>query len=177
MRQVVPMVALWAAAATDTAAAHARADKAEADRGWQDFLDRAAMGGAGTLHRITKPLPADAAPVVVGGMQLLDPREVVAAKRAAWAQVWQCGEPVQEELPAPWLHHQQGELPPLSVESFQLVLTKFKGATGMGSDLVHPQDPFPSARTPSSASSTSSWPSRGRASGRSTAPASTTGSS
>ena len=114
-------------------------DSREQARGWASFLDRACLGGAGALHRITKPVPVIKPPRTGRhAPRTGDPLSIVEAKRREWGEVWQVGQPAQQAA-RPWELMLPSGLPPITAQDLEAVQGIFKARTSVGADLIHPR--------------------------------------
>eukprot|EP00974_Lingulodinium_polyedra_P078474 7599397-Lingulodinium_polyedra.AAC.1 len=74
--------------------------------------------------------------------------QVVAHKRAEWAEVWQVASPKQEQMPRPWLSHSWVGLPPMELQHFEASFGHYKRNAGIGADGFHPRCPQDLAQGP-----------------------------
>jgi len=113
--------------------------KKEEQKSWSAFLDRAAMGQAGLLHKLSKP-------VVMWRPRLdhseqgdtQDPLKAADVVRAEWAAEWRVDEPLQPRQ-RPWETSEVEPMPAITAEQVQIAGRSFKEHTGVGADLVHPR--------------------------------------
>ena len=99
-----------------------------------------AEGGAGSLHKMTKPTAWRR------GVQVLEEVERDCEEKGKeWAKHWQCNTEVQEPEDKPWrnveLRSLEEGLPRMKEGHLEKAAGSYKGATGVGCDVFHPKVP------------------------------------
>ena len=106
---------------------------------WTNFLEEAAAGGAGMLHRLSKPAQVWQPRASAGeSAKQACPLAAAAAARATWADEWRVQVDDLQTGPQPWLTYKV-DLPALEAGSLIAVGSRFKKHTGVGADRVHPR--------------------------------------
>ena len=104
-----------------------RRNKERAD--WNEFLDEISTGGAGGLHRMTRPTQQWQPRASAGaGAKQACPLAAAEAAKLDWAKEWRIHEERWQEGDHPWLHHQVN-LPPLKEGSLINIGKRFKKQT------------------------------------------------
>jgi hypothetical protein len=111
-------------------------------RGWEQKLEQSALGGAGKLHRWTKPVAVWKPTVKQPGKGQkpgrCGPLEEVEAALCHWSAIWKVDQ-IEQLEERPWDQAGESDLAPITVEEVERAALAFKETTGMGSDDFHPR--------------------------------------
>ena len=111
----------------------------EQKHSWAKFLQQAAQGQAGLLHKLSKPVVRWAPrPSLEHHGDTQDPQVAVVAVVEEWAKEWRVDSVLQLQQ-RPWETCQVEPMEPITAEEVWKAGSHFKVHTGVGVDLLHPK--------------------------------------